>query len=89
MHGATGVTVEGVGDGAGLSAIQEAMLTAGAAQCGICAPGIVLAVHALLAARPHPMLDEIRDGLAGNLCRCTGHGAIYRALLDAAAHRSA
>ena len=87
MDGAAVLTVEGLGDGAPLSAIQEAMLTAGAAQCGICTPGIVLAVHALLAARPHPTLDEIRDGLAGNLCRCTGYGAIYRAVLDAAAHR--
>jgi aerobic-type carbon monoxide dehydrogenase small subunit (CoxS/CutS family) len=85
MHGTSVLTVEGLGDGTRLSAIQEAMLTAGAAQCGICTPGIVLAAHALLAARPHPTLDEVREGLAGNLCRCTGYGAIYRAVLQAAA----
>jgi aerobic-type carbon monoxide dehydrogenase small subunit (CoxS/CutS family) len=87
MHATSVVTVEGLGSGAGLSAIQEAMLTAGAAQCGICTPGIVVAAHALLAARPHPTLDDVREGLAGNLCRCTGYGAIYRAVLEAGATR--
>jgi aerobic carbon-monoxide dehydrogenase small subunit len=86
MHGATVLTVEGLEDaeGARLSPIQEAMIAAGAAQCGICTPGIVLAAHALLAARPHPTLDEVREALAGNLCRCTGYGAIYRAVLNSA-----
>ena len=85
MHGTSVLTVEGLGDGTRLSAIQAAMLTAGAAQFGFCSPGIVLAAHALLAARPHPTLDEVREGLAGNLCRCTGYGAIYRAVSEAAA----
>ncbi len=84
MSGASVLTVEGLGDGAPLTAIQEAMLAAGAAQCGICTPGVVVAAHALLTAHPNPTLDEVREALAGNLCRCTGYGAIYRAVLQAA-----
>jgi carbon-monoxide dehydrogenase small subunit len=85
MAGASVVTVEGLGGDARSRAIQEAMLAAGAAQCGICTPGLVVAIHALLAACPRPTLDDVREGLAGNLCRCTGYGAIYRAALSAAA----
>jgi aerobic carbon-monoxide dehydrogenase small subunit len=84
MTGSSVLTVEGLVDGTRLTTIQEAMLAAGAAQCGICTPGIVVAAHAVLAAHPEPTLDEVREGLAGNLCRCTGYGAICRAVLQAA-----
>jgi aerobic-type carbon monoxide dehydrogenase small subunit (CoxS/CutS family) len=84
MAGASVVTVEGLGGEPQSRAVQEAMLAAGAAQCGICTPGFAVAIHALLAACPRPTLDDVREGLAGNLCRCTGYGAIYRAVLAAA-----
>jgi aerobic-type carbon monoxide dehydrogenase small subunit (CoxS/CutS family) len=83
LPGASVLTVEGLAGDGPLTAVQEALLAAGAAQCGICTPGIAVAVHALLAARPRPALDEIRTALAGNLCRCTGYGAIYRAVENA------
>jgi len=86
MHGTTVLTIEGLTaeQTEGLSAIQEAMVAAGGIQCGICTPGIVLAAHALLLVRPQPTVDEIRNALAGNLCRCTGYTAIQRAVLQAA-----
>jgi carbon-monoxide dehydrogenase small subunit len=82
--GASVLTIEGLTEGGRLTAIQEAMLEAAAAQCGICTPGIVVAAHALLAVSSRPTLDEVRAALAGNLCRCTGYGAIYRAVREAA-----
>jgi aerobic-type carbon monoxide dehydrogenase small subunit (CoxS/CutS family) len=87
LHGATVLTIEGLAAAqpSGLTALQEAMVAAGGIQCGICTPGIVMAAHALLAARPHPSVAEIREALAGNLCRCTGYTAIERAVLQAAA----
>ncbi len=90
MHGTTVLTIEGLtpGETQGLAPIQEAMVAAGGIQCGICTPGIVLAAHALLLARPDPTPDQIREALAGNLCRCTGYSAIHRAVLQAAGGRT-
>jgi len=79
-------TVEGIGAG-GLSDLQDAFLRAGAVQCGFCTPGLIVAATALLERQPDPTEDEVREGLAGNLCRCTGYGRIVRAVLDTAASR--
>ena len=73
------VTVEGLSGDDGLHPIQEAMLAEGAVQCGFCTPGFVLAGAHLLASNPRPSELEIREALAGNICRCTGYGAILRA----------
>jgi carbon-monoxide dehydrogenase small subunit len=66
-------TVEGLGDGEALDPIQEAFVRHGALQCGFCIPGAVVMARALLDENPHPTEEEIRWGLAGNLCRCTGY----------------
>ena len=79
--GAAVVTVEGLaGPGGALHPVQQALLDEGAVQCGFCTPGIVVSAAHLLAANPEPTPDEVREALAGNLCRCTGYGAIVRAL---------
>ncbi|MGH8893807.1 MAG: (2Fe-2S)-binding protein [Actinomycetes bacterium] len=81
------VTVEGLAGGAedaGLHPVQQAFLDAGAVQCGFCTPGLVVAVHDLLARDPHPDDSEVREALAGNLCRCTGYESILVAVRDAA-----
>jgi aerobic-type carbon monoxide dehydrogenase small subunit (CoxS/CutS family) len=75
-----GVGAEGAGRGAGLSLVQEAFCQAHALQCGYCTPGMVLAVHALLAANPAPTRDDIDDALGGNICRCTGYVQIREAV---------
>jgi len=72
-------TVEGLADGDRLHPVQEAFVEAGAVQCGFCTPGLVVAAHDLLARVPLPSDGEIREALAGNLCRCTG----YEKILDA------
>jgi carbon-monoxide dehydrogenase small subunit len=72
-------TVEGLASGAQLHPVQEAFLATGAVQCGFCTPGLIVAVHDLLARSPNPSDPEIREALAGNLCRCTG----YEMILDA------
>lgn len=76
-------TIEGMASGAQLSAVQQAFLECGGAQCGICTPGMVIAATALLERRPHPNDAEIREGLAGNLCRCTGYQKIFAAVVRA------
>ena len=76
-------TIEGIARGDQLSAVQEAFLECGGAQCGICTPGMVIASLALLAQHPHPSDAEIREGLAGNLCRCTGYQKIFAAVVRA------
>ncbi|HZB47647.1 MAG TPA: (2Fe-2S)-binding protein [Mycobacteriales bacterium] len=77
-------TVEGLAPGTGLDPVQQAFLDAGAVQCGFCTPGLVIAVHDLLRRSPDPADAEIREALAGNLCRCTG----YQMIIDAV-HRAA
>lgn len=76
-------TIEGVADGDQLSAVQRAFIEHGGAQCGICTPGMVLAATDLLMRNPSPTLDDIRTGLAGNLCRCTGYMRIFEAVVSA------
>lgn len=76
-------TVEGVAEAAQLSSIQEAFLAHGGAQCGICTPGMILAALNLLARNPNPSEDEIREGLSGNLCRCTGYTKIFASVVEA------
>ena len=76
-------TIEGVASGDQLHAVQEAFLECGGAQCGICTPGMVIAAVALLERHPHPSDAEIREGLAGNLCRCTGYQKIFAAVVRA------
>jgi carbon-monoxide dehydrogenase small subunit len=73
------VTVEGISDGDELHPVQHAFVDAGAVQCGFCTPGFVVAVHDLLRRNPDPNEAEVREALAGNLCRCTG----YEKILDA------
>jgi carbon-monoxide dehydrogenase small subunit len=82
--GADIVTLEGLqpADERGLTAFQQALVERGGVQCGFCTPGIVVAVHALLALNPVPTETEVREALAGNLCRCTGYGRILAAVAD-------
>jgi carbon-monoxide dehydrogenase small subunit len=82
------VTVEGLAAGDGLDPVQEAFLEAGAVQCGFCTPGLIVATHDLLQRDPFPTDAEIREALAGNLCRCTGYESILVAVRRAAARRS-
>lgn len=76
-------TIEGIASGGQLNAVQEAFLECGGAQCGICTPGMVIASMALLERHPHPTETQIREGLAGNLCRCTGYQKIFAAVVRA------
>ena len=87
-QGADIVTIEGLAAGAQLDRLQEAFLTCGGAQCGICTPGMILAAHHLLRRKPDPTMDEIREGLSGNLCRCTGYVQIFEAVAEAARRRA-
>ena len=77
-------TIEGLAQGTRLHALQKAFLDCGGAQCGICTPGMVLASYHLLSRKPNPTDDEIREFLAGNLCRCTGYAQIIEAVAQAA-----
>jgi carbon-monoxide dehydrogenase small subunit len=78
------VTVEGLAAGEELHPVQEAFVAAGAVQCGFCTPGLIVATHDLLARNPEPSDPEIREALAGNLCRCTGYEKILDAVRAAA-----
>jgi aerobic-type carbon monoxide dehydrogenase small subunit (CoxS/CutS family) len=78
-------TVEGMAKGAVLHPLQQAFAELGAAQCGYCTPGILLTAQALLEKKPRPTRDEIKEALAGNICRCTGYIKIYEAVELAAA----
>jgi carbon-monoxide dehydrogenase small subunit len=82
------VTIEGVG-GEGLDPLQEAFAAHGAAQCGFCTPGMILSAKALLAGNPSPSAHDVREALAGNLCRCTGYVKIVEAVLAAAQESAA
>jgi carbon-monoxide dehydrogenase small subunit len=81
-------TVEGLGDLAGLSPLQEAFVKEGGLQCGICTPGFLVSAEALLAAIPQPGETDIREALAGNLCRCTGYQRIVEAVRAASKERA-
>jgi aerobic carbon-monoxide dehydrogenase small subunit len=78
-------TVEGLQRDGCLHPLQQAFLACGGAQCGICTPGMLMAASHLLERNPHPTLAEIREGLAGNLCRCTGFVRIFESVVTAAA----
>ncbi|MDG1366416.1 MAG: (2Fe-2S)-binding protein [Acidimicrobiales bacterium] len=78
------VTVEGIADGDQLHPLQQTFLEGAALQCGVCTPGFLVAAKALLDENPDPTETEIRYGLAGNLCRCTGYDKIVRAVQEAA-----
>lgn len=78
------LTVEGLASKNALSDLQEAFVKEGGAQCGICTPGILMAAHALLAANPQPGEGEIRESIAGNICRCTGYQRIVESIRNAA-----
>jgi carbon-monoxide dehydrogenase small subunit len=69
--------------------VQEAFLECGGAQCGICTPGMILAACHLLNTNPKPTSEEVREGLSGNLCRCTGYSQIVEAVMEAARRRTA
>jgi carbon-monoxide dehydrogenase small subunit len=84
VQGHSITTIEGVGDGREPSRLQQAFVDAGAIQCGYCTPGMVLSAKALLDVNPHPTEEEIRRGISGNLCRCTGYQKIFRAVQIAA-----
>jgi aerobic-type carbon monoxide dehydrogenase small subunit (CoxS/CutS family) len=83
--GASVTTVEGLAAGDRLHPLQQAFLDTGAAQCGFCIPGQLIAAQALLAVNPHPTRADVEEGLAGNLCRCAGYGQIIEAVMAAAA----
>ena len=80
-EGTTIRTVEGVADGERLHAVQEAFIACGGAQCGICTPGMILAAVNLVERNPRPNEAGIREGLSGNLCRCTGYIKIFDAIV--------
>jgi carbon-monoxide dehydrogenase small subunit len=84
VDGCNVMTVEGLADGGRLTALQQAFIEHGAAQCGICTPGMLLAAHALLQRSTRLSADAVREGLAGNLCRCTGYTKIIDAVLSCA-----
>ena len=79
-------TVEGLERDGSLHPLQAAFLACGGAQCGICTPGMLMAASHLLARNPHPTMAEIREGLSGNLCRCTGFVRIFESVIAAASH---
>jgi aerobic carbon-monoxide dehydrogenase small subunit len=83
VAGAKITTIEGVADGERLHAVQQAFIDCGGAQCGICTPGMVLAAVNLLTRVPQPRESDIRNGLAGNLCRCTGYMKIFESVVRA------
>jgi carbon-monoxide dehydrogenase small subunit len=83
-EGAAIVTIEGLAAGEQLETLQEAFLECGGSQCGICTPGMILAAFHLLNKNPRPTLQEVKEGLSGNLCRCTGYVQIFEAVARAA-----
>lgn len=84
VEGTSIVTVEGFRETARFAALEKAFGEISAVQCGFCIPGMILAAEALLSKNPHPTIDEIREGLSGNLCRCTGYNALVSAINTAA-----
>ena len=84
VRGRTLVTVEGLETDGRLDALQTAFAERGAAQCGFCTPGMLMAARALFIENPAPTADDVREALSGNLCRCTGYTKIVEAVLGAA-----
>jgi len=82
--GARITTIEGIAATEQLHAVQQAFIECGGAHCGICTPGMIVASVSLLEQNPHPTEEEIREGLAGNLCRCTGYMRIFEAVKQGA-----
>jgi carbon-monoxide dehydrogenase small subunit len=82
--GTSVTTIEGLGGNGQLTPLQEAFWSNHGLQCGFCTPGMIFAAHEILRANPRPSADEIRHGLEGNLCRCTGYQNIVRAIQAAA-----
>ena len=82
-------TIEGLADSSTLHPLQEAFVRLGVPQCGFCIPGVLMAATALLAENPHPTEEQIRYGIAGNLCRCTGYTKMLSAITEAAGALSA
>ena len=78
------LTIEGLSDGINLDSIQESFLKHNAIQCGYCTPGMVMSAKALLSRNPRPTEEDVKEALAGNLCRCTGYQRIINAVLDVA-----
>jgi len=83
VDGAEVITVEGIGTYENPHPIQKAFVEEGAVQCGFCTPGFVVSTYYLLSKNPHPTEEDIRDGLSGNLCRCTGYIKIINAVKKA------
>jgi aerobic carbon-monoxide dehydrogenase small subunit len=83
VNGAQIITIEGLASEGRLQTLQQAFLDCGGAQCGICTPGMILAAFHLLSKRRQPTLEEIREGLSGNFCRCTGYAQILEAVAEA------
>src|SRR3990172_9167764 len=81
-------TIEGLARNGDLHPVQKAFVETGGVQCGFCTPGMIMAAASLLERNPSPTLEEIREGLAGNLCRCTGYAKIYEAVQAAAQRKS-
>jgi len=88
VSGSAILTVEGLARDGRLDPLQQAFLECGGAQCGICTPGMLIAARALLDETPRPSRDEIKEAIAGNLCRCTGYVKIIDAIQQAAASRT-
>jgi len=86
--GAVITTIEGIGDNECLDPVQEAFIETGAVQCGFCTPGMILAAKKMLEENPHPDEEEIKRGISGNLCRCTGYQKIIDAIKLAASRLS-
>lgn len=84
VNGSTIITVEGLADDGRLDPLQQAFLECGGAQCGICTPGMLIAARALLDQNSQPSRDQIKEAIAGNLCRCTGYVKIIDSISQAA-----